>query len=145
MSEILFMRRSLGSLRPIDPTSAEILDRIAKDEDVKVEITRPRNVKHHRKFFALLNAIYPHQDIYPTRTSFRAALSAALGFGETVKLGDGRTIIVPHSISFAKMDQTEFEAFYDRAVELILTRIVPGVGRADLAREVDDILAGRSA
>jgi hypothetical protein len=143
MSEIVFMRRKLGSLRPIDPTSAEILERIPQDEDVKVEITRPRNVRHHRKFFALLNAIYPHQDTYPTRDSFRAAISTALGFGETVKLPDGRTIIIPHSISFAKMDQSAFEQFYDRAVLLIMTRILPGVNRADLDREVADILAGR--
>lgn len=145
MSEIVFMRRKLGSLRAIDPMSAEVLERIPQDEDVKVEITRPRNIKHHRKFFALLNAIYPHQHLYPTRDSFRAAMTVALGFGETVKLPDGRAIIIPHSISFAKMDQAEFEAFYERAVLLIVSRILPGVNRADLNREVEDILAGRAA
>lgn len=142
MSETVFMRRQLGSLRPVDPASAEALERIPAGQDVRVEITRPRNIQHHRKFFALLNAIFPHQSVYPTHKSFRAAMTVALGFGETYKLGDGRTIIIPGSISFDKMDQAEFEQFYDRAVELIVTRILPGVGRADLNREVSDIMAG---
>lgn len=142
MAETIFMRRSLGALRPIDPASAEALERIPANQDVRVEITRPRNLKHHRKFFALLNAIFPHQTVYPTHKSFRAAMTVALGFGETYKLGDGRTIIIPGSIAFDKMDQAEFEQFYDRAIELIVTRILPGVGRADLNREVADILIG---
>jgi hypothetical protein len=41
------------------------------------------------------------------------------------------------------MDQDEFEQLYERAVELILTRILPGVGREDLDRQVAEIMAGR--
>lgn len=144
MAETVFMRRKLGGLRPIDAASAEALERIPETEEVRVEITRPRNLKHHRKFFALLNAIYPHQKTYPTHKLFRAAVSVAMGFGETTKLPDGRVIIVPESISFANMDQAAFEQFYDRAVELMVTRILPNVNRADLNREVDEILAGRA-
>lgn len=145
MADQLIMRKTLGGLRPVDQVGLEILDRIPPGGEVRVEITRPRNLLHHRKWFALLQAIYPHQVLYPTMDSFIAAVKCALGYGETVKLPDGRTVIVPGSISFAKMDQAAFEQFYDRALDLITTRILPSIGRDDVSREVSEILAGREA
>lgn len=145
MAETAFMRRHLGALRPIDAMGEEALRAVKPDEVVRVTITRARNVNHHRKFFALLNAVFPHQETYATMETFRAAIQVALGFGDAIKLPDGRTIIVPRSIAFSKLDQKGFEELYDRALTLILTRIVPGVGRADLEREVADIIAGRAA
>lgn len=139
------MRRTLSGLAPTDAFGQETLEHITYDEQVRVEITRPRNLKHHRKFFKLLETVYAHQSLYPTMTSFRGAVEVALGHGETVKLGGGRTIIIPKSISFANMDQAAFEQLYDRAVELITTRILPGLERDDVVREVDDILAGNRA
>ena len=138
----LFLRRHMGALRPVDAAGESVLAEIAAGEIVRAVISRPRNVQHHRKFFALIKAIFPHQELYPTEATLLAAIKVALGYGETVKLPDGRAIIIPKSISFAKMDQAAFTQFYDRAVSLILTRILPGVSRADLAREVADILAG---
>lgn len=137
-----FMRRQMGALRPIDAAGEQALAEIPQGELVRVTIKRPRNVNHHRKFFALINAIFPHQDFYPTEETLLAAIKVALGYGESIKLPDGRTIIVPGSISFAKMDQKAFESFYDRALTLILGKILPGVNKADLEREVSDILAG---
>lgn len=138
----VLMRRHLGALRPIDKVGEAALAEIGQSEVVRVEVRRVRNVQHHRKFFALLNAVFPHQQVYPTLDAFRAALSVALGHGEQVKLPDGRIIIVPGSIAFSKMDQSAFDEFYKRAVELVLTRILPGVASADLEREVNEILEG---
>lgn len=142
MATEAFMRRHMGALRPIDAAGEQALADIPRGELVRVTIRRPRNVQHHRKFFALVNAIFPHQDLYPTEEMLLAAIKVALGYGDSVKLPDGRTIIIPSSISFAKMDQKAFEAFYDRALTLILGKILPGVGKEELEREVDDILAG---
>ena len=142
MAETLIMRRTLTGLRPTDAIGGEALERVPLNEDVKVEITRPRRIKFHRKFFALLNAVFAHQSTYATMNTFRAAIEVALGFGETIKLPDGRTIIIPKSISFASLDQAEFEQLFDRAVELIVTRIIPGLDSDDLRREVDDIILG---
>ena len=132
----------MGALRPIDAAGESALADIPQGEIVRVTIRRPRNVQHHRKFFALINVIFPHQDLYPTEEMLLAAMKVALGFGDSIKLPDGRTIIVPKSISFAKMDQAAFDKFYDRALALILTKILPGVDRKDLETEVADILAG---
>jgi hypothetical protein len=145
MSATLFLRKTVGGLKPSNRISQEAYDAIPLNAEVKAEITRPRHLVHHRKWFALLQVIFPHQTAYPTMDSFLAAIKCALGHGETVKLPDGRTVLVPGSISFAKLDQAEFSSFYDRALDLIVTRILPGIGREDVEREVEEILAGREA
>jgi len=142
MATELFARRHMGALRPVDAVGEALLAEIPQGELVRVTIRRPRNVQHHRLFFALIATIFPHQDLYPTEEMLLAAIKVALGYGDSVKLPDGRTIIVPSSISFAKMDQKAFSEFYDRALALILTKILPNVDKADLEREVNDILAG---
>lgn len=140
-TEAIF-RKQMGAFRALDAEGEQILADIPNGELVRLKITRPRNPQHHRKWRALIAAIFPHQDLYPTEETLIAAMKVALGYGDTVKLPDGRVIIVPKSLSFAKLDQTGFEQFYDRAIKLIVTKILPRVDRKDLEREVADILAG---
>jgi hypothetical protein len=40
------------------------------------------------------------------------------------------------------MSQDRFEQWYDRALDVILTKILPGVDRQDLTDQVNQILAG---
>jgi hypothetical protein len=140
-TEAIF-RKTMGALRAMDAAGEEILADIPNNEIVRVQISRPRNPQHHRKWRALIAAIFPHQDTYPTEDMLIAAIKVALGYGDTIKLPDGRQIIVPKSLSFAKLDQKGFDDFYERALALILGRILPGVGKAELEQEVSDILAG---
>lgn len=139
-----FFRCTEWGPKPADDATAEAMKPYL-GKTIRMKWAAPRNVGHHNKFFALLNTVFPHQSVYPTFDTFRDAVSVALGYGDTVKLGDGRTIICAKSISFAKMDQVAFGEFYDRAVNLILTKILPHVDRADLEQQVHDILDGRSA
>lgn len=145
MADTIYLRRTIGGLKPDNALGEEIIAKIPMGSVVSAEIRRPRHLRHHRKLFALLQAIFPHQDTYPTFKAFRAAVLCAVGHCEAVPLPDGRTVLVPESISFAKLDQSGFEQLYDRALDLILTRILPGIDRDDVEREVSTILAGRWA
>lgn len=145
MATELWLQRRMGHLVPANAQSAELLAKLPDDRWVLAEVRNPRNLKHHRKYFALLQAVYPHQSVWPTLRSFQRAMKKALGHGEWVTSSDGRQEFIEDSISFASMDQTEFEQFYDRAVEVILTKVLPNVDSADLEREVADILEGRKA
>lgn len=138
-------RSPLGHIVPANAQAEEALRAIPEDEWRLAVIRNPRNVKHHRKWFALLNAVYPHQTMWPTFPKFREKIQEALGLGEYHVNGMGQRYFEPDSISFANMDQDAFEDFYQRGVELILTRILPGVDNDDLTREVADILEGKKA
>ncbi len=143
MGTEIFLRRKGEGLIPMDLMSRNYIEKLDAQTVIRAVVTKPRNYDHHKKYFALLHAVYEHQDTYPSFNSFRSAVAVALGHSESVKLPDGRTILVPGSIAFGKMDQSEFEEFYEKAVDLVLTRIVPGVNREDLERRVLDILKGR--
>ena len=121
------------------------IKQLPTSKTLKAEVTIPRNVDHMRKFFALLEAVFPHQETYPTLTVFRKALTVALGFGDKYEVGPGKFLLEPRSIAFGKMGQQEFNEFYDRAVTFILERILPGVDEADLEAQVLEILEGRAA
>ncbi len=102
-----------------------------------------RNVKRLRLFFALMNVVHPHQDMYPTVDILRKAVLCAIGFYETIKLPGGREILAANSISFAEMDEPDFIIVLERSIEFIYTRIIPGVTSDDLMKQVNEILEGR--
>lgn len=142
MSIEVLMVKEKGRLVPAEPMSAESIDGIKEGETVTCSIKRPRNPAHHRKLFALLNAVYPHQQLYPTVQELLQGLKIATGLFECGKTVDGYPFMVVKSISFVSMDQHSFSQWYDRAVDIILTKILPAVNRADLEAEVNSILAG---
>ena len=137
MSVELVMKRTLSGLAPVDRIGEEALSEYAIGEEVKAAVRKGRHPVFSRKWFALLQVVYPHQDAWPTFELFRKAVQRACGYFEEV---NGQTFDV--SVSFAKMDQKEFEDLFERTLVLIETRIIPGIDRAEVEREYRNVLAG---
>jgi hypothetical protein len=127
--------KHLGSLRPADPNAEAFLAHTRVGQYVLVEAHRPRNPDHHRKFFAMLNIVLQNQEHYQSIDDLLDVCKLRTGHVKTIatKIGE---VQIPKSISFASMDQTEFEAFYTRAVDWVCTEVVPGLERRDLDEEV---------
>lgn len=139
----LYMRRALDRLVPVDHLSADLLRNFAQGKALRVTVVEPRNIKHHRMYWALVAAIFPHQKAYATADDLHDALKLACGYFDMVRNPlTGRKYPKTRSIAFDKMDQAQFSEFFNRAVEVVLTRIVPGVDKADLQAQIEDILAG---
>ena len=136
----LLFRKQLGALRPTDEEGEAALSKIANGDFVMLEFKRPRNVAHHRLFFALLNIVYANQDRYDNVKSFRTAFTIALGWFDTVFLPDGKVGLTPKSISFAAMDQTAFNVFFDDAVRLVCEKWLPTVTSEELKREIHEMI-----
>lgn len=139
--ELLLLREGT-KLGAADAISHDAILGLKHGECVTASIRRPRNPKHHAKLFALLQAVFIHQKTFATVQDLLGALKMAVGLFDTGKTIDGIPYSVPRSISFASMCQTEFEAVYDKMVDVILTRILPGVGKQELTNHVNDILEG---
>lgn len=146
MAKTLFMKRVMDRLVPSDAISADLLAELPAGAQLRCEVTQPRNIKHHNKFFALVHAVFPHQSAYLNRDDLRNELTIAAGHFHMVRdIRTGTEKAVADSIAFDKMDQTDFEPFYDAAVNIVLSKILPGVGKRDLEAQVLDILNGRRA
>lgn len=137
--EILLVREG-SKLGAADPISAEAIAGLKFGEALTAKIQRPRNPKHHRKLFALLKVVFDNQTTYATTEQLLEALKLATGLFETGLTVDRMPYVRPLSISFASMDQHSFNEFYDRAVDVILTKVLPNTDKADLEKQVLEIL-----
>lgn len=140
--EVLLVRDK-NRLAAANPLSEETIERMKQGEVVAATIRRTRNPGHHRKFFALLQAVYENQTRYPTLEGLLDAIKIGTGHYRVTEALNGDFVYQPLSISYGKMDQTAFEQFYDCVVELVLHYLLPEIQRADLDRRVNDILDGR--
>lgn len=143
MATQLLMVKMEDGLHPTDQESIEAIRQIPDNSIVKIQVSIPRNVRHHRMFFALINLVWQAQReprIFPTRDALRDAIKIASGHVREVRDLQGRTHIVPDSISFGRMDNIAFKEFFDSAVRIILDRILPGVENKDLEQQIYDLL-----
>lgn len=133
----LFLLGRAGGLYPTGRLSADAVAKLSGKECV-CEVSRPRNLAHHRKLWALAALCADHSqftaeqvvDIFKLRT----------GLTTQSQLADGTIVQHPGSISFAKMGQDEFEEWYERVLRVVATDILPGVTREDVARELRGFL-----
>ena len=110
---------------------------------LRMESSRPRNGKHHRKLFALLQLVAENSETYNTTEKALVAVKLAAGYFDPIP--DPRTgEIVPslHSISYDAMDQDAFEAFYSAALDGVLQVILPTMPRETAEHLMDMIAEG---
>lgn len=135
MSEI-YLQRTVGGLRPYDDAGIEALRKIKVGEIVQCEITRPRNLAHHRKFWALLNVFWQATGDWSSTYGVLIELKVRLGHVQDVLIREtGELVKVPKSISFANMDQGEFDEFYEKCIHE-LCKMGGGIEEDALRQEV---------
>ena len=128
-----------GDLRALEDGK---IKRIAVGEALEFDYKVPRNIKFHRKFFAFLNAIYGIEAIeneFSSIEHLRYALTMDAGYFEHVKGMNGQVYMKPRSISFAKMDDAEFDQFYAAVMKIVLDRL-PGYVEGDILGLENEIM-----
>lgn len=131
-------------LIPMYDSDLDEKHRLRIGDNVLCTIKRPRNYEFHKKYFALLRltvANLPHliqqqMQIF-TEEDLLDCLKIDLGLF-TTRWHGGRQIVKTGSISFAKMDNTEFEKFFSRSVDAIMRIYLRGTDRQALIEEVEN-------
>ena len=129
----VILTKTRAGLIPADPPSQEWFDKLWLGEDIHGEFRRYRNLAFHRKYFALLNLAFDHWQPGEVTSRhgtpeknfdrFRADLAIMCGFYDVVIRLDGSTRIEAKSISFAKMDQEQFQELYDKTITVLIKRV----------------------
>lgn len=112
MSEI-WIRRTINGLQPIDelPTSWKIGD------DLLLNVRKPRDLRLHKKAFALAKVFYQHSE-YPSIEMARKALTIGAGYvDELINPMTGEVSLQAKSWEFGNMDNIEFEGLYKRMLQ----------------------------
>jgi hypothetical protein len=131
----LFAVKVGGSLVP-EPESVEDFEKIGAGEIVEIEIKKRRNIRFHRKFFALLKVAFDNQDTYSNPEHFRKAVLLESGHYEMVKIGE-KIVFDVSSISFARCDEFKFSQIYDKALDIIIEKYCKG----STAEEINEAVA----
>lgn len=141
-TELMLTKTIGGQLRPADALAEEALKGLSQGEVYKVKLSKPRNGKHHRKFMALCKIILDNTERYDAMEDVITMFKIATGHFKEHTGKHGEVIYIPKSISFAKMDQLEFNAFYDRCINKTVRHILVGLPESDLRNEIEDICLG---
>ena len=136
----IYLKKTLGGFVPNDEEGREIAKGIKLDEVIKCEFTRPRNLRFHNLFFGLLGLVYENTDgQFKSVDHLLTVVKVGIGHCFWTILKDGTQIPHTLSISFARMDEDLFRAFFNKAVDYIIAAILP-VGKAQLESEVFSML-----
>lgn len=139
MTDILMHRRG-SFLAPLAPMDSDALAKLPSGKALKVKVTRARSVPQHRLYFSMLNLVCENLDSPIQPKALHEWVKLRCGVSADIPLKNGKVDIVPGSISFEEMDQTEFQAFFDKAKELIIEHIIPGLNSDALEREARAML-----
>lgn len=111
-----------GGMRVVNIAEASKLDHLMGQE-VTARIYKPRNIKFHRLFFALLKTTLDMADVEMNLEQWRHIILTGSGHCDYFKYND-KTIAVPRSISFAAMDEAEFSVLYDNCLNFICANYI---------------------
>lgn len=109
------------TFKPAWDSDLEAFKKIKAGEIMEVEIKKARNPKLHNKFFSLLNLAFSNQDLYDNKDEFREDLTIEAGYYiERVNKFTGEVKKYAKSISFASMDDLEFQDLYSDILRVIV-------------------------
>lgn len=118
--KLLVIKQFDHSLKPAFDSDLEKMKKLKVGELYEVEYKKPRNIKFHRKYFALINLTFENQEIYKDITRMRTELTKACGFYDEYLNHKGNVCYEAKSISFAQMDETEFSELYNKFLDIII-------------------------
>lgn len=132
-------KKDLRALRPADPQAEEIMRNLKMGAEVMVEVRQSRNLGMHKLYWALVNLVAENMDGDFKPEVVSDVIKVRAGHVTVVRTAKGE-VFIPKSISFAKCDQAEFKAFFDRAIQVVTSDILPGLDSETLRREVYEMI-----
>lgn len=151
--ELSFIKTQAG-MQPANPEAEKFYKKLKPGEIVSGEFKKKRNPQFHAKFFAMLNFAFEYwqpgeiNSEYGTPERnfdrFRKDLIILAGFYHTVIRLDGSVRTEAQSISFAKMDQREFERVYNAVFNVIMDRIFRGYEAEQVQEMIEQFMGDNS-
>jgi hypothetical protein len=110
----LWLQRKGDALLPDSVESAVEFSRLPFGKPLHCEVKQPRSLQHHRLFFALVHRIAGATGVAADIVIQMFKIST--GHCDIVRSKTYGELRLPKSISFAKMDQLAFSAFFERCI-----------------------------
>ena len=132
----LFLVKTTSGFLPFDDEDKAITDKFSEGEICEVEIRKARNWKNHKRFFAMVKLIFENQDKYQTIDELLIELKLIAGHYKVHVTNKGNPQYIPKSISFEKMDEVEFQEFFDHVIDAALSKKLIRITREEFLEEL---------
>lgn len=150
MAVEVIVRKLYDSVVPVDAANAELFEALKPNGEYTAVFTQTRNIKFHRKAFALIKVAFDALEfpevehkgrkVKKNLAQFRDDVTILAGYYDVVFNYSGEMRLKAKSWSFARMDETEFEAMYSKLIDVILGKILTNYTRDDLDYQVEQVL-----
>ncbi|MDI9768207.1 DUF1367 family protein [Pantoea dispersa] len=134
--QIELIKSAGGIFTPALDSDVQRLTRFKNGEQYTAEIKLTRNPAFHRKVMAFFGFCFEHwcadraglgnADEYTQRTRFRKDLTILAGFYDTVVNIRGEVRAEAKSLSYANMEQEEFERCYSSLINAAIKHVFAG-------------------
>lgn len=129
-------------LAPVDQFSLKQVGRLPRDREVSVDAKARRNMKQHRLYWVLMDLCAQADDRFHDEEEASDFIKYKT---KHVKLAHnpvtGASFLIPKSMSEASMSAAQFRRYFDRALYVVLTEILPGVPEGELRAQIEKIVS----
>ena len=150
MTHIVLMKTA-NVLVPYDEAAADFVQKMKSGSLMHSDFKKVRNYKFHKKYFALVTfafdqwepqdgLTYQGQPVTKNKERFRKDVAILAGFFESTVNLKGEVRLEAKSVSFAQMDEIEFEALYSATVDVVLRKVLTNYSKSDLENVVNQLL-----
>jgi len=143
MSELnyILLVKHDGRLLPAYDKDQGKFNQIGEGEIVVCDLDDRRNLRFHRKYFVMLNFVFQNmnedlRERIPSVEVLRSEIMRIMGKVEVYYTLDGKRMLIPESISFAKMGQKKFDRVYSDTIDVCLKYFLPETDREDFELEL---------
>ena len=120
MAKVWFYKSPGGALVPANDEAQERMKRWKNGALILGEFKEPRNGKHHRKCWVLIQTMFDNQEKVKTMVEFEEMIKLKVGLFDILMTPAGQLYPKTRSIAYDAMDQTEFEQFYQDLITLAI-------------------------
>lgn len=144
MAKLWFVKGPGGNLTPADDACSETMRRYKTGAVILGDFKEPRNGKHHRKCFALLQLMFDNQEKYKDFDPFYEVTKLKAGCFDLYQDQGGHSYPRTWSFSYNEMDQIKFEKAYQMLVTLAIQdgELYEGKTHEEAENFVNQILGG---
>ena len=152
--DMVLVKTPNGALAPADEEARALIEKLKAGQGVRATIRRTRNIKFHRKAFALFKLAFDvWEPVEPLEYKgvpvakdfdrFRKDITIMAGFYKAVYNARGELRLEADSLSFASMDEDRFEQVFRAVLTVVWNRVLRNAGYEspeDVERVVNELM-----
>lgn len=143
----LLLLNTREGLKPLTDDDYDEKKKLKIGEIYEVTIKKPRNLAFFRKYWALLKCAWEYlderqQEFFKNNIEvFRKSLEITAGWCEPLfDLETQKWVHAPKSISFEKMNESEFNTLYNNVRDILFKAIIPNISKEEFERNLVNFL-----